>query len=67
MKNDRGYDAGSESFVSMLEAGIIDPFKVVRSALENSVSVGSSILSVGCSMVSDTSNEEAVNNNLLAT
>ena len=33
-----GYDAGSDKFVDMIESGIIDPTKVVRSALENSAS-----------------------------
>ena len=39
-----GYDATSEEYVSMVEKGIIDPTKVVRSALENAASIGSMIL-----------------------
>jgi len=33
-----GYDAGKDQFVDMINAGIIDPTKVVRSALENAAS-----------------------------
>ena len=39
-----GFDASSGNFVNMLEAGIIDPTKVTRCALENAGSVASSIL-----------------------
>lgn len=39
-----GFDASNGSFVNMIEAGIIDPTKVTRSALENAGSVASSIL-----------------------
>ncbi|MGD9402964.1 MAG: chaperonin GroEL [bacterium] len=34
-----GFDAASEKFVNMIEAGIIDPTKVTRSALQNAASV----------------------------
>ncbi len=34
-----GFDAASQQFVDLLEAGIVDPVKVVRTALENAVSV----------------------------
>jgi chaperonin GroEL (HSP60 family) len=37
----------------MIDSGIIDPLKVVRSALENASSVACSLLSVGCAMVED--------------
>ena len=39
-----GYDAARDSYVDLLEAGIIDPTKVVRIALENAVSVASVLL-----------------------
>jgi chaperonin GroEL len=39
-----GYDAGRGVYVDLLEAGIIDPTKVVRVALENAVSVASVLL-----------------------
>lgn len=40
-----GYDAKSDKFVDMLKAGIIDPLKVTRSALQNASSVAAMILS----------------------
>jgi chaperonin GroEL len=40
----RGYDAARKTYVDMFEAGIIDPTKVVRLALENAVSVASTLL-----------------------
>ena len=39
-----GFDAYKEEYVDMLEAGIVDPTKVTRSALQNAASVASSIL-----------------------
>jgi chaperonin GroEL len=39
-----GFDASTNSYVDMYEAGIIDPTKVVRVALENAVSVASILL-----------------------
>ena len=39
-----GYDAYKEEFVDMLKAGIVDPTKVTRSALQNAASVASMIL-----------------------
>ena len=39
-----GFDALSEKFVNMVEAGIIDPTKVTRSALQNATSVASTLL-----------------------
>ena len=39
-----GFDAGRKQYVDLVEAGIIDPTKVVRIALENAVSVASILL-----------------------
>ncbi|HHZ10620.1 MAG TPA: chaperonin GroEL [Rhizobiales bacterium] len=39
-----GFDAGRKQYVDLIEAGIIDPTKVVRIALENAVSVASTLL-----------------------
>jgi chaperonin GroEL len=39
-----GFDAGRKEYVDLMEAGIIDPTKVVRIALENAVSVASVLL-----------------------
>ena len=37
----------------MFESGIIDPLKVVRSALENSSSTARMLLSIGCAVIED--------------
>lgn len=39
-----GFNAATEEYVDMLKAGIVDPVKVTRSALENAASIGSLIL-----------------------
>jgi len=39
-----GFDAARKEFVDLMEAGIVDPAKVVRIALENAVSVASVLL-----------------------
>lgn len=39
-----GYNAGADKFEDLIEAGVIDPTKVVRSALENATSVASMLL-----------------------
>ncbi len=39
-----GFDASKEQYVDMFEAGIIDPTKVSRSALQNAASVASTVL-----------------------
>ncbi|MBJ6368056.1 chaperonin GroEL [Snuella sedimenti] len=46
-----GYDAKSETYVDMLKAGIIDPKKVTRIALENAASVAGMILTTECALV----------------
>ena len=48
---DFGYDAKSEVYVDMLEAGIIDPKKVTRVALENAASVAGMILTTECALI----------------
>ena len=49
--NGGGYDAKNEIFVDMFEAGIIDPKKVTRTAIENAASVASMILTTECMVV----------------
>ena len=39
-----GFDAYNETYVNMVEAGILDPVKVTRSALQNACSVASTLL-----------------------
>lgn len=47
----RGYDVVQEEVVDMFHAGIIDPAKVTRSALQNAVSISSMILTTECVIV----------------
>jgi chaperonin GroEL len=50
-KKNFGYDAKTDQYVDMLEAGIIDPKKVTRIALENAASVAGMILTTECALV----------------
>ena len=50
-KDNYGYDAKTDTFVDMMKAGIIDPKKVTRVALENAASVAGMILTTECSLV----------------
>ena len=45
MKGDEGYNAQMDVFENLVEAGVIDPTKVVRSALQNAASIASLLLS----------------------
>jgi chaperonin GroEL len=49
-KGDFGFDAKSETYVDMMKAGIIDPKKVTRIALENAASVSGMILTTECAL-----------------
>ncbi len=50
-KKNYGYDAKADQYVDMLEAGIIDPKKVTRVALENAASVAGMILTTECALI----------------
>ena len=50
-KGDFGYDAKADTYVDMLKAGIIDPKKVTRVALENAASVAGMILTTECALL----------------
>ena len=50
-KKEFGYDAKTDKFVDMMKAGIIDPKKVTRVALENAASVAGMILTTECALV----------------
>ena len=45
-KNDFGYDARQDEYVNMFKAGIIDPAKVARVAVENAASISGLLLSL---------------------
>ena len=50
-KGDFGYNARTEEYVNMFEAGVIDPTKVSRVALENAASVAGMFLTTECAIV----------------
>ena len=54
---DEGYDAYNDEYVNMFEAGIVEPTKVTRSALQNAVSVSGMILTTEAA-VADIPKEE---------
>ena len=54
-----GFDAYNETFVDMIENGIVDPTKVTRSALQNAASVASMVLTTEA-LVADKKEDPAV-------
>lgn len=52
-----GFDALNETYVNMIEAGIIDPTKVTRSALQNAASVAGTFLTTEAAVVEIKSND----------
>lgn len=56
-KNGYGFDAYNETFVDMMEKGIVDPTKVTRSAIQNAASVAATILTTEA-LVADKKEEE---------
>ncbi len=57
-KRGEGYDALTDEYVDMIKAGIVDPTKVTRSALQNASSVASMILTTEATVV-DAKSEDA--------
>ncbi|WP_070000310.1 chaperonin GroEL [Cellulosilyticum sp. I15G10I2] len=55
-----GFNALTEDYVDMIEGGIIDPTKVVRSALQNATSVAATFLTTECIVADIKSNEPAM-------
>ena len=56
-----GFDAYNETYTDMIEAGIVDPTKVTRSALENAASVAAMVLTTE-SLVADKKEDAAAAN-----
>ncbi len=56
----RGYDAAKDTWVDMVKAGIIDPAKVTRSALQNAASIAAIVLTVESTVVEKPEEEEPV-------
>ena len=57
-KGDFGYNAREDKFENMIAAGIIDPTKVTRLALENAASIAGLLLTTEC-VISDKPENEA--------
>lgn len=53
LKGNMGYDARGERYCDLVDSGIIDPAKVVKSALKHSSSVACSLLSIGAAITFD--------------
>jgi chaperonin GroEL len=55
-----GYNARTDEFVDMLAAGIIDPTKVTRTAIENAASIASMLLMTECVIVEEPGKEDSM-------
>ncbi len=55
-----GYDVSQDAYVDMIEAGVIDPTKVTRSALQNASSIASLLLTTECLIADKPEKEEKV-------
>jgi len=53
MKGSQGYDARNECYKDLIAAGIIDPTKVVNSAVKHAAAVACSLLSIGAAATFD--------------
>jgi chaperonin GroEL len=60
LEANHGYNAFLDEYGDMMSMGIIDPLKVVRTALENASSAASMMLTVGCTMIEDLEVTEGV-------
>ncbi len=59
-KDDFGYNARSESFDNLYSAGVIDPTKVTRIAIENAASIASMLLTTECVITDELEEEPAM-------
>jgi chaperonin GroEL len=55
----KGFDAAKGEWVDMLKAGIIDPAKVTRSALQNAASIAALVLTTESAVVEKPEEEDA--------
>lgn len=58
-QGDYGWNARTETFENLFEAGVIDPTKVARTALENAASIASLLLTTECVIVEEPEEEKA--------
>ncbi|MBW4477340.1 MAG: chaperonin GroEL [Tolypothrix brevis GSE-NOS-MK-07-07A] len=54
-----GYNAATNEFVDLFEAGIVDPAKVTRSALQNAASIAGMVLTTECIVVDKPESKDA--------
>jgi len=54
-----GYDSRTRTYVNMIDAGIIDPAKVTRSAIENAASVSGLLITTECVLIEEPTVKEA--------
>ena len=59
-KGNFGYNAQTDAFGDLVEAGVIDPTKVTRLALENAASIASLLLTTECVVADDPEDEKAM-------
>jgi chaperonin GroEL len=57
MKDEEGFNAQTEQYENLVEAGVIDPTKVVRSAIQNAASIASLLLTTEA-VISQTPEED---------
>lgn len=58
-KDDFGYNARTEEYANLYEAGVIDPTKVTRIAIENAASIASMLLTTECVIADEPIDESA--------
>ena len=58
MKDDEGFNALTDTYENLVKAGVIDPAKVVRSALQNASSIASLLLTTEALISRDSGREE---------
>ena len=56
---DKGFDANTGEWVDMVKAGIIDPAKVTRSALQNAASIAALVLTTESAVVEKPEDDES--------
>jgi chaperonin GroEL len=64
MPNRMGFDARKKEYTDLMRAGIVDPVKVTKSALENAVSIVGLLLTTGGAIVADTDSKDGMVNPL---
>lgn len=62
MPDGKGYDANTKEYKDMMQAGIVDPAKVTKSALENAVSIVGLLLTTGGAIVNDIESKDGMAN-----